>query len=211
MLLFALAGCFDAATTTLFLDVRTGEAHVVQLMHNAWPDEVGCSDAADHAKCVDGVRAYLAKATTALMDGGATVARAGVLLDAGKLDLLYDYTTLAGTKALSDQGITLLWMDLRTSSQVAAGRSGRQELALLKGPTGNGTESIAVEGRYTLHSGLMGETPVSLYVFSGKKVKITSEWTYVPGDEGRVGPGAWVADRPGLAEALSAAGLLVQP
>ena len=178
MLLLALAGCFDSATTTIFLDVKRGEAHVLQQMHNAWPDEIGCAKdgvPVDDATCVSGLRAYLAKATTELTEGGATVARGGVVLDGGRLDLLYDYTAMAGSKALSDQGITLLWMERQSAGQVESRHAGHPELTLLKAPSGNGKDAVAVEGKYTLYSGQMGDTALSFYVFSGAKAKITSE------------------------------------
>ncbi|MFN7143976.1 MAG: hypothetical protein ACK4YP_09385 [Myxococcota bacterium] len=210
--LLFLAACFDGATTTVTLDVKQGVAHVVQQLHNAWPDEVGCGDDGEPPPpevCVAGIRARLDKQRDELVEGGATVARTGVVLVDGELDLLFDYTAPVGAKTMTAQGLAFLWMEERTPAQVERGRPGRKRVAMVSIPFAGGENQVTVDGRYRALSGAFGDAPLDLWLFRGREATIVSEWTYQPGPNGAESPGAWVAERPGLAEAIRASGLVV--
>lgn len=210
--LLFLAGCFDGATTTVTLDVKQGAAHVVQRLHNAWPDEVGCGDNGGPPTpeaCVEGIRARLEKQRAELVEGGATVARLGVVLAEGELDLLYDYTAPVGAKTMTDQGLAFLWMEERTPGQVRAGKPGRKRVAMVSIPFAGGESHVTVDGRYRALSGALGDEALEVWLFRGREATIVSEWTYQPGEDGAESPGAWVAGRPGLEEAIRASGLVV--
>ncbi|MDP2311144.1 MAG: hypothetical protein Q8P18_34305 [Pseudomonadota bacterium] len=210
-LLVLLSGCYDGATTTVALDVKAGTAHVVQRLHNAWPDSVGC-DAPDSVEsCVAGVRTHLEDARAELVTNGATVATAGVILADGKLDILYDYVAAVGAKALSKQDLTFLYLEDRTQGQVEKGKPGKKRVAMITLPISGGETTTTVEGKYRLLSAQTDEAALSVHVFRGKSASITSEWVYVPDAEGKKSPGAWLKERPGLEEALRASGMVVEP
>lgn len=213
--LLLLTACFDGATTRITLDLKGGSAHVVQQLHNAWPAEVGCEGEGGAPvtveACVVGARARLEKGRDALVEGGATVTRAGIVLADGELDLLYEYTAPVGAPTLKDQGLTLLWMDERTPSQVAKGKEGKRRVALIALAGGENQNRISVEGRYRrLRGAAAGET-LDVWLFQGKSAAVVSEWTYQPEGGSPGSPGPWLAERPGLVEALEGSGLVIAP
>jgi hypothetical protein len=213
--LLALAACFDGATTTVTLDVKQGTARVVQHLHNAWPDEVGCAEV-DGAlpsveTCLGGIRARLEKKRAELAEGGATVARSGVVLAGGELDFLYDYTAPVGADTMTEEGLAFMWMDARTPRQVEAGRAGKRRLAMVSLPISGGTNEVEVDGRYRRLTGGLGEDDLDIWLFSGRAATIVSEWTYTREGDGPQSPGAWLSTRPGLEEAIRGSGLVIEP
>lgn len=213
-LLLLLAGCFDGATTKLTLDLRAGTATVAQRLHNAWPDEVGCtveSVAVPTDACVAGVRARVAAGRADLEGGGATVTRAGIVLDGGKLDLVFDYTAPVGGGTLEDQGLMVMWMDESTPAQVAKGKPGKRRVALVDAGSPGGKNDVRVDGAYRLLHGTHDGEDLRMWLFRGKSASVVSEWVYSPGADGAKSPGAWLAERPGLTEALAASGLVIAP
>jgi hypothetical protein len=210
-LLALLAGCYDSATTTITLDVKAGTAHVVQQLHNAWPDGVGCEADASVETCVAGIRKAVDDARAELVTNGATVRSAGVVLADGELDLLYAYDAAVGSKAVTEQGLALVYLEDRSAGQVEKGRPGKKRVALFTLPLADGTTATTVDGRYRLLSTLVGDAPLSAHVFRGRHATITSEWTYVQEQGGKGSPGAWLRERPGLEDAIRASGLVVEP
>lgn len=212
--LLMLAGCFDSAETTVSVDVASGETHVVERMHNAWPATVGCGDKdgvlPSTEECAKGIADYLAGEVSHIQEAGGKVAKAGLVLVDGKLDVVYDYVTPVGGKPLADQGLTFYWAFTRSPADVKAGRPGKKSLALLVTPQDRGSSTVTVDGKYTLIEGKIAENALSLYTFGGKSATVHALWTN-PGDASQPAPGAWLHDRPGLEAALGASGLVVTP
>lgn len=212
--LLMLAGCFDAAETQLVLNVKTGESHVVQRMHNAWPTTVGCAEKEGvlptTVECVAEVKEYLDSQVATIKNNGGTVARAGIVLVEGKLDFLYDYTAPAGGKTLTDQGLSVYWAFTRSPADVKASRPGKKQLALLVSPQDRGTSKIDVLGKYSLLQGDIADETLRVYTFAGSTATVNAAWTNVP-DPAEPGPGAWLKPREGLESALAASGMVVVP
>jgi hypothetical protein len=212
--LFMLAGCFDSAETTVAVNVATGETHVLERMHNAWPATVGCGDKdgvlPSTEECAKAIGDYLAEEVSHIKESGGTVAKAGFVLVDGKLDVVYDYTAPLGGKSLADQGLNFYWAFTRSPADVKASRPGKKSLALLLTPQDRGACTVTVDGKYTLIEGKIADAPVSLYTLSGKSATVHALWTNA-GDPGQPSPGAWLRDRPGLEAALGASGLIVAP
>ncbi|MDP2312380.1 MAG: hypothetical protein Q8P41_05705 [Pseudomonadota bacterium] len=210
-----LAGCYDGATTTVSLDLKAGTAHVVQQLHNAWPDEVDCAVAEGVVPtveaCVEGVRKQLDEARAELVTNGAVVHAAGIVLAEGELDLYYEYDTAVGAKTLTEQGLSFVYLEDRSKRQVERGRPGKKHVAMVSIPITTGTQTTTVDGRYRLLTAALGEDTMSLHVFRGKTAAVTSEWVYGEADESVQSPGAWLRERPGLEDALRASGLVVPP
>lgn len=209
-LLALLAGCYDRATTTIDLDVKTGSAHVVQRLHNAWPDALGCEAPEAIDTCVTGIRKAVDDARAELATSG-TVKTAGIVLHDGELDLFYDYVASVGTGAMAEQGLSFVYLEDRTHRQVERGTPGKKRVAMVTLPLSDGKTTTTVEGRYRLLSAVIEDAALTLHVFRGKRAAITSEWTYVPEEGGRQSPGPWLRERPGLEDALRASGLVVVP
>lgn len=210
--LLLLAACYDGATTTITLDVKTGAAHVVQQLHNAWPDAVGCDDVpeGDVDGCVAAIRNHLDEARADLVEKGATVTATGLILADGELDLRFDYVAPVGSATLSEQGLVFAWLEDRSSRQVEKDRPGKRRLAMFTLPISTGKNTTEIDGRYRLLSGAVEGEPISVHLFKGKTATVVSEWAYAA-EEGTKSPGAWLREWPGLEEALRATGLVVEP
>ncbi len=210
-----LSGCFDAADTHLTLDVKSGEAHVVERMHNAWPNTVDCGEKEGVTPtvdaCVTAIREYLGKEVEDITTGGGKVAKAGIVLDAGKLDFYYDYTTPPGGKSLSDLGLRLYWGYARTPADVKAARPGKKQLTLLVTPQDEGTSTLDVTGKYQLLDGVVDGSKLSIYTFSGSNATLDAHWVHAAATADAPAPGAWLAQREGLEAALQASGMVVTP
>ena len=211
--LLLLTGCFDSADTTVTIDVKKGETHVVQRMHNGWPDTVGCGTKEDvlptTEECVAKVKEYLQGQVSTLEGNGATIAKAGIILAEGELDFLYDYTAPAGGKTMTDQGLSVYWARERSDKDVKADKQGKKQLAMLVIPQDSGKTTVDVQGKYKLLQGDIGDKQHSIYTFSGSSATVVANWR----NEGGFtpSPGAWLKEREGLEAALAASGLVVVP
>lgn len=211
--LLLLAACFDSADTTVTIDVKKGETHVVQRMHNGWPDTVGCGKKEEvlptTQECVDKVREYLKEEVGKLEGNGATVSKGGIILADGKLDFLYDYTAPAGGKTMTEQGLSVYWARERSPADVKSDKQGKKRLAMLVIPQDSGKTTVDVQGRYKLLQGDIGAKTHSVYTFSGAVATVVANWRNEGGFS--QSPGAWLKEREGLEAALAASGLVVTP
>jgi hypothetical protein len=209
--LVLLIGCYDAASTTIVIDLKSNVAAVRQQLHNAWPDTVGCDEVpvTDAAGCVTAVKAHLDAARAELATKGGQDVTSGIVVAEGKLDLVYTFTAQVGDEALNDQGTTLLPIQDRTSRQVAKGKPGKSHVGLFVVPGATGATTQVVEGRYRLLSSSAQGEGIDLYLFKGRTATIQSGWVHTPGDDDAKSPGAWLTARPGLEDALRASGLVV--
>jgi hypothetical protein len=212
-LLLLLTGCFDGATTHVHLDLVTGRAHVVQQLHGASQDEMGCQDV-DVPTCVDGIRKKVAERRAELEGAGDTVSRAGIVLVDGRLDVLYDYEGPAN--AMDERGLAFLTMQERTQKQWEAGKPGKASLAMVDMPMDGGTDTVTIKGKYKVIDGQIDKASMRIFLFSGKEADITSEWVPAPPTPPAEGTApapteSWVRAMPGLEDALKASGMVVGP
>lgn len=209
--LVLLMGCYDAASTTIVIDLKSRLASVRQQLHNAWPDTVGCDEVAetDAAGCVAAIRAHLDAARAELTTKGGREVTSGIVVADGKLDLVYTFSARVGDEALNDQGTTLLPVQDRTSRQIAKGKSGKSHVGLFVVPGATGTATQVVEGRYRLLSSEAQGEGIDLYLFKGRTATVRSEWVHTSEEGEPTSPGAWLTARPGLEDALRASGLVV--
>jgi hypothetical protein len=209
--LVLLMGCYDAASTTLVVDLKSGMATVRQQLHNAWPDTVGCDEVpvTDAAGCVTAVKAHLDAARAELATKGGQDVTSGIVVADGKLDLVYSFTAPVGAEALNDQSTTVLSFEDRSSGQVAKGKPGKRHVGLLVVPGATGATTQVVEGRYRLLSSSAQGEGIDLYLLKGRTATIQSGWVNTPDADDPQSPGAWLTTRPGLEDALRASGLVV--
>ncbi|MES2638494.1 MAG: hypothetical protein V4850_03405 [Myxococcota bacterium] len=212
--LLLLAACFDSAETSITIDVKSGTTHVVQRMHNAWPDTVGCGKKEEvlptTEECVAAVKLYVAQQRATLESNGATVAKAGILVEGGNLDILYDYTAPAGSKTMTEQGLSVMWARARTQADVAGDKQGKKQLLMAVTPNTSGNTTVTVDGKYKVLEGRLGDETHSTYVLGGKTVTVVADWWYAS-NALSMNPGPWLDERAGLAAALAASSVVVVP